>query len=224
VATAKAMLTIDLGSLSYAEAEAVQTARLGEVSTGGEDTLYLVEHPPVITLGRNGGIENLHAGRGFLAERGIELAQSSRGGNITCHFPGQLVAYPVFRIERRPGGLRSFFHDLEEVVLRTLHTFGLEASRHEGRPGVWIDNRKICSIGVAVRRWTTYHGLALNVGRDLSLFNLITLCGLPDAEATSLHRELDDDSVTMQEVKDVLTRQFLAIFTHPAVAAGEAAL
>lgn len=218
------MLTIDLGMISYSEAEAVQTARLGAVATGAEDTLYLLEHPPVITLGRNGGLENLHVGRDLLADRGIELAQSTRGGNITCHFPGQLVAYPVFRIEKRPGGLRRFFHDVEEVVIRTVACFGLGATRQEGRPGVWIENRKICSIGVAVRRWTTYHGLALNVGRDLSLFDLITLCGLPDAEATSLHRELNDDSITMQEVKDVCAREFLAVFAHPPVATGQAAV
>lgn len=210
--------------IPYVEAEAVQTARLGEVRDGAEDTLFLLEHPPVITVGRNGGEENLHVSRDLLAARGIDIAKSTRGGNITCHFPGQLVAYPVFRIDRRPGGLHRFFHDLEEVVIRTAAAFGLATTRQQGRPGVWIDNRKICSIGVAVRRWTSYHGFAFNIARDLSLFNLITLCGLPDAEATSLQRELDDDSITMQEVKNVCTREFHAIFADSPVAARQTAL
>lgn len=218
------MNIIDLGLIRYAEADALQRARLEEVAAGAEETLYLLEHHPVITLGRNGGGENLHVGREWLAAQSIDLVQSSRGGNITCHFPGQLVAYPVFRVAKRPGGLRQMFHDLEEVVISTLGHFGLSAARWEGRPGVWIENRKICSIGMAVRRWTSYHGFALNVGRDLSLFEMITLCGLPDAQATSLHRELGGDSPSMQEVKDVCARQFRAIFADSAVAAGQAAL
>lgn len=214
----------DLGLIRHADAEKLQLQRLEEVAAGAEDTLYLLEHPKVITLGRNGGAENLHAGAAFLEAQGIELVQTTRGGNITCHFPGQLVAYPVFRVARRPGGMRKLFHDLEEVVIRTLGSFGLVASRWEGRPGVWIENRKICSIGIGMRRWTSYHGFALNIGRDLSLFQLITLCGLPDAEATSLHRELDDDSISMQEVKHVCANQFRAVFTHSPVAEGETAL
>ena len=118
------MNIIDLGLIRYAEADALQRARLEEVAAGAEETLYLLEHHPVITLGRNGGGENLHVGREWLAAQSIDLVQSSRGGNITCHFPGQLVAYPVFRVAKRPGGLRQMFHDLEEVVITTLGTSG----------------------------------------------------------------------------------------------------
>lgn len=218
------MKIIDLGLVPYTEADALQRTRLAEVAAGAEETLYLLEHPPVITLGRNGGSENLRVGREWLAAQGIDVVRSSRGGNITCHFPGQLVAYPVFRVDRRPGGLRRMVHDLEEVVIATLARFGLSATRREGRPGVWIENRKLCSIGMAMRRWISYHGFALNVGRDLRLFDTITLCGLPDAQATSLHRELGDDAPTMQEVKDVCARQFRAIFAYSPVAAGQASL
>ena len=214
---------IDLGLVRHAEAEAIQLRRLPLVAEGAEDTLYLLEHPRTITLGRNGGRENLLAGEAALAAQGIELVQTSRGGNITCHYPGQLVAYPVFRVSARPGGLRRFFFDLEEVVIRTLSGFGLEAGRSQGRPGVWVGPRKIASIGIGVRRWTSYHGLSLNVGRDLSLFRLITLCGLPDAEPTSLHRELRDESISMQEIKHVCAREFRTVFAHPAVAAHETA-
>ncbi len=218
------MHIIDLELIRHGEAEAIQMGRLAEVAEGAEDTLYLLEHPKTITLGRNGGRENLLVGENALAAQGVELVQTRRGGNITCHFPGQLVAYPVFRLAGRPGGLRRFFFDLEDVVIRTLGHFGLSAGRWEGRPGVWIGSRKIASIGIGMRRWTSYHGLALNVGRDLSLFRLITLCGLPDAEPTSLHRELHDESISMQEIKDVCAREFRSVFAHPAVAAHQAAL
>ena len=217
------MRILDLGLVSHAQAEAIQLDRLPLVSEGAEDTLYLLEHPKTITFGRNGGRENLLVSDEVLATEGIELVQTRRGGNITCHFPGQLVAYPVFRIASRRGGLRRFFFDLEEVVIRTLAHFGLAAGRSEGRPGVWVGPRKIASIGIGMKRWTSYHGVSLNVGRDLSLFRLITLCGLPDAEPTSLHRELHDESISMQEIKHVCAREFRAVFAHPPVAAHPAA-
>ena len=148
------MHIIDLELIRHGEAEAIQMNRLAEVAEGAEDTLYLLEHPKTITLGRNGGRENLLVGENALAAQGVELVQTRRGGNITCHFPGQLVAYPVFRLAGRPGGLRRFFFDLEDVVIRTLGHFGLSAERWEGRPGVWIGSRKIASIGIGMRRWT----------------------------------------------------------------------
>jgi lipoyl(octanoyl) transferase len=231
---------VDLGLISYHEAEAVQLAALAEVQQGAEEVLYLLEHPKVITLGRQGGGENLHVGREFLVGQGIELAQTLRGGNITCHFPGQLVAYPIFRVEKRPGGIRQFFSDMEEAVIRTCAAFGVLAARRAGFPGVWTGDgasaenagltRKICSMGIGVKRFVTYHGLALNVGPDVSLFDLITLCGIGDAQATSLSAEAARQAarpaqppIDMKEVKDVLAREFRACFAHSALAAGEAA-
>ena len=190
------MNIVDLGVMPYSEALAVQLECHERVRQGEEDTLFLVEHPPVITFGRHGGEENLLLGRAELAARGVEIVKTDRGGNITCHFPGQLVAYPVFRVG----------------------AFGVEAARWEGRPGVWIGNRKLCSLGMCVRHWVSFHGFALNVGNDLSLFSAITLCGLHDAEATSLSRECGDDSLSMQEVKDVCTREFQTLFADPPVA------
>jgi lipoyl(octanoyl) transferase len=216
------MIVRDLGLIPFGEAEALQLQTLDSVLAGGEETLFLLEHPPVVTLGRQGGLENLHASPEFLASQGVELRRISRGGNITCHFPGQLVAYPVFRIERRPGGVRKFFFDLEEVVIRALDGFGVAAARAEGRPGVWVGQGKICSIGVAVRRWVTYHGLALNVGRDLSLFDRITLCGLPDARPTSISLELDKQPgafpPSMDDVKHALRQAFAHVFAPSGVA------
>jgi lipoyl(octanoyl) transferase len=209
---------VDLGLAPYDETVELQLRTLAEVQNGGEETLYLLEHPPVITLGRQGGAENLHVGRKFLEERGITLAQTRRGGNITCHFPGQLVAYPIFRVEKRPGGIRQFFADMEEAVIRTCAAFGVAATRREGFPGVWIEDvRKVCSMGIGVKRFVTYHGLALNVGRDVSLFELITLCGIGDAKATSLEAE-SGRAINMKEVKDVLAGEFRSRFAHSALA------
>lgn len=210
---------IDLGVMPYAEALAVQLGRHERVRQGEDDTLFLVEHPPVITFGRHGGEENMLLSRAELEARGVEIARTDRGGNITCHFPGQLVAYPVFRIGKHTNGLHGFVHTLEEIVIRTAAAFGVAADRWEGRPGVWIGNRKLCSLGMCVRHWVSFHGFALNVGSDLSLFDAITLCGLPDAEATSLSRERGDDSLSMQEVKHVCTREFQTRFADPPVAA-----
>ncbi len=226
------MEIMDLGLVPYRQAQDRQLERHARVLAGqAPDTLFLLEHPPVITLGKGGGLENLHASPDFLASRGIELVPVTRGGNITCHFPGQLVAYPVFRLDRRPGGVRSFFHDMEEVVIRALARVGVAAGRAQGRPGVWTASGKICSMGIAVKRWVTYHGLALNVARDTGLFDLITLCGLADARPASVHGELEARGSApgdrgaaphfpdMQEMKDVLAQEFRAVFEpHPRVA------
>lgn len=211
------MRIVNLNTISYTEALAIQNECLSEVRQGAENTLFLLEHTPVITFGRNGGEEHLHIAPETIRAWGVDVVKSTRGGNITCHFPGQLVAYPIFRIDKRPGGLRQFFYDLEEVAIQTAAFFGVLAHRQEGRPGVWIENRKLCSIGIGVSHWVSYHGFALNVKHDLSLFEQITLCGLPDATATSLERECAQ-TLSMQEVKDVCTRQFQTIFADSTVA------
>jgi len=218
------MNIIDLGLIGYKDAEALQLATLQDVIDGAKgNTLYMLEHPKVITLGRQGGAENLLTDESFLAAQGIELAQTARGGNITCHFPGQLVAYPIWRVEKRPGGMKRFFHDMEEAVINTCARFGVATRRREGHPGVWVDeSRKICSMGIGVRRWVTYHGLALNVGRDVSLFNMITLCGIQGAVPTSLSAEAGHD-ITIEEAKDVFAQEFRKTFADSAVAAGQAA-
>lgn len=211
---------IDLGVIPYAEAEAIQLSRHAEVLAGGREAVYMLEHPKTITFGRQGGRENLHVSEDFLAAQGIALAQSARGGNITCHFPGQLVAYPIIRVDRRPGGIRRFFTDMENAVLATAAHFGVRLWRDPQRPGAWTPPeagaQKICSIGIAVKKWVTYHGLSFNIGRDLSLFDLITLCGLPDAAPTSLSIEAGRD-IPISEVRDVFKQTF-----RKAVQLGEA--
>lgn len=213
------MRIVDLGLIGYRDAEAIQLETLKAVTAGEkENTVYILEHPKVITLGRQGGAENLHVNEGFLQTQAIDLVQTTRGGNITCHFPGQLVAYPIWRVEKRPGGMKAFFHDMEEAVINTCAHFGVQTRRRPGHPGVWVDEaRKICSMGIGVKRWVTYHGLALNVGRDVSLFEMITLCGIQGATPTSLSTEAGHD-IDMKEAKDVFANEFRKAFADSALA------
>ncbi|MGE4553188.1 MAG: lipoyl(octanoyl) transferase LipB [Desulfovibrionaceae bacterium] len=204
------MICEDLGVLGYAEALDIQRARHAEVLAGrAPDTVFLLEHTPVITVGRHGGAENLLMPEAELTRRGVTLARAERGGNATCHFPGQLVAYFVWKLDHRPGGVRRFFHDMEASAIRAAAAFDVAASRRDGYPGVWTvpngetDARKLCSVGAAVKHWVSYHGLALNVGPDLSLFDCITPCGIQGVRMTSLSREAGRE-ISIQEAKDAL--------------------
>lgn len=225
---------IDLGLMAYSQVHELQKKLVLELQnqpaeTQVPNTLLLVEHPPVVTLGRHGGAENLLVSAEMLAARGVELAQTERGGNITCHFPGQLVAYPIARLlpkgsrttadeteaGRAPTGVKDFFNDLERIIIRVLASFDLRGEQVPGRSGVWLGERKICAMGIAVKRWVTYHGLAFNVHDDLSLFELITPCGLPDATVTSLHRELGSEAVGMDAVKTAFLEEFQDYYGLP---------
>lgn len=205
------MRVIDLGLIPYEQASALQDEAVAQVLSGGEERLFLLEHPPTITYGRNGGRENLPLAPEYFEALGVDLVQSSRGGNITCHFPGQMVAYPIIRVDRRAGGLRAFFHNMEEAAIRTLARFDVTAKRAEGRPGVWVNGAKIASIGIGVKHWVTYHGLAMNIGPDLALFTKVSPCGLP-VPATSLAREQGGQGPAMSEVKEAFLREFLCLF------------
>ena len=215
---------IDLGIIPYEEAVAMQEAALEDVCTQGPERVFLLEHPPTVTLGRRAGAEHLLVPEPELARRGVALIRSERGGDITCHYPGQMVAYPIMRIHRRPGGLKRYFHDLEESVIRTLDTFGITAGRVPDRTGVWVDgHRKICSMGVAVRHWVAWHGLSLNVGRDVSLFQTITMCGLADAVPASVQTEAGDFGISVEDVKHAFIRAFGQVFEDSALASGQVA-
>jgi lipoyl(octanoyl) transferase len=214
------MLVIDLGRMGHAEALKVQIIRLERVAQGAEPTLYLVEHEPVVTLGKAGRTDSLRVSPEILAARGVALERTGRGGDVTCHFPGQLVADPLFRLDRRPGGVRRFVHDLEEVVIRTVARFDIEAARSQGRPGVWVGERKIASLGIGVRRWVSYHGFALNITADLGLFDCITPCGLAGVEPTSICRELGRDDISMEEVKHDCLAAFAEVFAPARMVAG----
>lgn len=190
--------------MPYDEALDIQAGAVRDVAGGGAERVLVLEHPSVITLGRNSGAEHLLVSPETLARRGIQLVHAARGGSVTCHFPGQLVIYPILRLNQRSGGLRRLVSDLEEAVIRTLTPYGLPAVRQPGRPGVWIRDRKIASIGLALKHWVTFHGMALNVTRNTSLFDLITPCGLSGVRVTSVHGELGGDEPEMSQVKESL--------------------
>ena len=175
------------------------------------DTLVLTEHEPVYTIGvRPGADQHLVWTKALLEEQGIEVVKTNRGGDITYHGPGQLVGYPVMSLQERRD-LHAYLRDLEEVLIRTVGHFGLEAGRREGKTGIWIEDRKIAAIGVAVKSWTTYHGFALNVDPDLRHFTGIVPCGITEGSVTSLEEECDRPPL-MGQVKSRLILEFWKLF------------
>jgi lipoic acid synthetase len=203
---------VELGLTPYDEALAVQR-RLGTLRAEGRvgDLLLLLEHPPVITLGRGGNPAHVLASRATLASRRIELFNVERGGDVTYHGPGQLVGYPILDLAERGRDLHAYLHRLEEVLIETLAAFGLEAGRLTGRTGVWVRSGKIASIGIHVSRWVTRHGFSLNVDLDLGPFELIVPCGIVGARATSMAEQLASP-VKVDRVVRVMSRRFEASF------------
>lgn len=180
--------------MTYAEALELQRALAHRRIDGGvdRDLLLLVEHNPVITRGRGSKGSSLPPPQAALAARGVELFEVERGGDVTFHGPGQLVGYPIFNLAEHQQDLHWFLRRLETALMTALAELGVTADRNEGFTGVWTHNRKIASIGIHVKQWVTWHGFALNVTTDLSYFDLIVPCGIPDVEMTSVQRELGE--------------------------------
>jgi len=180
-----------LGRLRYREAEALQARVRDALRAGeGEEHLLLLEHPHVYTLGRNAAAADLVLGPAARAARGIEVAETDRGGQVTYHGPGQLVGYPIVDLDPDRRDVRRYVRDLQETIVRTLADFGVAAGVREGQEavGVWAGEEKIASIGVHLKRWVTTHGFALNVTTDLSYFDGIVACGMPQVRLTSIER------------------------------------
>jgi len=176
----------DLGRLDYGRALELQRERVGERKLGLiPDQFLIVEHPHVITLGRNGRLAHLLAGEEVLRRAGISFFPTDRGGDLTYHGPGQVVGYPILDLRAWKPDVVAYVRALEQVLIDALAEFGLQAGRVPGRTGVWIDGGKIAAIGVHISRWVTSHGFALNVTTDLSYFNYIVPCGLT-APVTSM--------------------------------------
>jgi lipoyl(octanoyl) transferase len=213
----------DLGLRPYGQALAIQR-ELRRRRLGGEltdDVLLLVEHPPVITLGRGTRASSLPLAPAELERRGVEVFEVERGGDVTLHAPGQLVGYPILDLRYHREDLHWYLRSLEDVLIQALGATGLEADRNPGRTGVWTAGRKIASIGVHVKQWVTLHGFALNVTTDLDLFDLIVPCGLPQVVMTSVAAELlrEGDSTLMPAVRDRVVEAFCDIFGLSLVAA-----
>jgi lipoate-protein ligase B len=188
------LAVVGLGRMAYGEALALQRdlAQRRIDRTLDHDLLLLVEHPPVITLGRGSRAEHLVAPREFLDAKGVEVFEVERGGDITLHGPGQLVGYPIYDLTEHRQDLHWFLRALEDCLILALAEFGVPGERRVGYTGVWTTGRKIASIGIHVKQWVTWHGFALNVMTDLPLFDLIVPCGIPDVTMTSIQRELGE--------------------------------
>lgn len=206
--------TLDWGTVSYLDAWQRQIERLtARQQNQTIDALILVEHPPVFTLGvRKGAGAHLIWSPEKLQQLGIELVQSNRGGDITYHGPGQIVGYPIVSLAHWRD-LHAYLRLLEQSLINTLDCFGLAASRRPGKTGIWLSDRKIAAIGVAVKQWVTCHGFALNANNDLDPFQGIVPCGITDGTVTSMRKELGI-TVDLAEVKAILALEFWKLFTE----------
>src|SRR5690606_12303858 len=231
----------DLGQIEYGEAWEIQESYLKEgldikaerhnrdAGTLNEQAaiphrLLLCTHPHVYTLGKSGAMENLLINNQHMKDLGVTFYKTNRGGDITYHGPGQMVAYPILALEHFFTDLGKYMRFLEETIILTLADYGIESGRLEGSTGVWLDAdkpgkaRKICAMGVRCSRWITIHGLALNVNSDLSFFNHIVPCGIVDKGVTSMQQELGRH-IDEEEVKSSFIRHFAAVFAADIVPA-----
>ena len=224
----RGLLVEHLGYVPYAEALELQRglARARIAGTLDRDALLLLEHEPVITLGRSSKARHLLASPELLRARGVQVFEVERGGDVTFHGPGQLVGYPIVDLKEHRKDLHWYLRQVEQALIDALATFGIAAERNAGYTGVWTQGgaRKIASIGVHARDWVTWHGFALNVSTDLSYFDLIVPCGIQEVTMTSVQRELGARGPTGQEVANAVSAAFAAVFDLAPVDAGGAAL
>ena len=201
-----------LGQVEYGEAYNIQKKLWSQKLNGQTaDAMLLLSHPPTVTIGKSGNLDNLLLAREGLAREGISLFFTDRGGDITYHGPGQLVVYPVIDLRNRGKDVHRYIHDLQEVLIRTLADLTIEARRDGKYVGVWVGNDKIAAIGVRIGRWVTTHGLALNVNTDLEHFSYINPCGILERGVTSISRVLSRN-VPMDAVVSGLVRHFSEVF------------
>ena len=209
------------GRVSFDAALLLQRAAAARVRAGGREMLFLLEHEPVITVGRNASRRDLLVTESFLSSQGVALRDADRGGKLTYHGPGQLVVYPILNLAPDRKDVRRYVHDLEEVLIRTATDFGVRASRSDlpGRwSSVWAGNDKLAAIGVHLSRWVTTHGAALNVSPDLARFSLIVPCGITDGGVTSLERLLSGNPApSLPEVAQRFVAHFEGVFDRSPV-------
>jgi lipoate-protein ligase B len=218
--------TVPLGQLGYLEALELQRSLARDRISGAipQDLLLLVEHSPVVTLGRSSKQKHLVASPEFLQNKGVELFEVERGGDVTFHGPGQLVGYPIIDLKRHRQDLHWYLRKIEEALTNALADYGIPGERNTAYTGVWTRGKKIASIGVHVRDWVTWHGFALNVTTDLSYFDLIIPCGIDGVVMTSIARELGLEEISMQDVRDRVTAKFAEAFDLTAVITSRATL
>jgi len=220
---------VQLGEIKYQDAWDLQ-CRLHQARLDGSvgDHLLLLNHPHTLTVGTRGGSPdrwaNLHAERAVLKNRGVDLVESDRGGDITWHGPGQLVVYPIMHLEPYGQDVGHYVRMLEAMVLRTLEALGIKAQRSGGYPGVWIGEEKISAVGARIKRWVTMHGVSINIRGPLEGFDWILPCGLEGKGVTSIERQLPsaapDDAAILSLVSDAAS----AVFDREVVVSGSASL
>ena len=218
--------TVPLGRVPYGEALELQRSIARDRISGAisQDVLLLMEHPPVVTLGRSTKEKNLMASPEFLQSRGVELFEVERGGDVTFHGPGQLVGYPIIDLKRHRQDLHWYLRSIEQALIDSLADYGIPGERNTSYTGVWTRGKKIASIGVHARDWVTWHGFALNVTTELSYFNLIVPCGIDGVVMTSIARELGVEEVSARDVTERVTAKFADAFDLTAVVTSRAAL
>lgn len=213
-----ALLTTDLGLISWSDAYALQQRVVAARKAGEIDDVFLLcEHSHVITLGRNANRANLLASEHVLRQKGVELQSTNRGGDITYHGPGQIVGYPIVNLSGIKRDVAWYVRALEEAMIRATADFGVNAFRVPGKTGIWVkagtSEEKLAAIGVHISRWVTSHGFAFNVSTDLRYFDLIIPCGISDRKATSLEKLLSR-RVPLEEVKPRLIRHLADLFSR----------
>jgi len=212
----KVCFALNLGLIDYREAWGLQqklvAARVDKRLD--RDVFLFLEHPGVFTLGRRGGLNNLLVSEEFLQKAGMPVVQIERGGFITYHGPGQIVVYPIINLHTRRIGVRDFVAAMEEAMIRTAAAWSIAAERNPVNSGIWVGNNKMGSIGIALRKGVSFHGLALNVNLDLTPFSWIQPCGLQGVGMTSMARELDRQ-LPMTGVRDALQNQLAAVLGMP---------
>ena len=202
----------EMGIVPYEEAHELQHLLMNAKKNGvKEDYLITLEHPHTYTIGSSGSEDNLLVNSEYLKTRGIALQHIGRGGDITYHGPGQLVAYPILDLNHFQKDLHKYLRDLEEVLMLTVKQFGITAERKNGLTGIWVNDEKLASIGIRMSKWITMHGSALNVATDLSLFDNIIPCGIRDKKVTSMSKILGY-AIDIEDVTPVYVNSFSNLF------------
>ena len=204
----------DLGLIDYKEAWDLQKSiHQLRAENKIDDVLFLLEHPHTYTLGKIADKNNLVGDDKYLSDNKISVYDIDRGGDITYHGPGQIVGYPIISLTNWKQDTHKYLRALEEVIISTCADYGLRGNRVDKYTGVWLDERKICAIGIKVSRWITMHGFAFNINTDLKLFNGIIPCGISDKEVTSLKKELGKE-ISLNDVKEKIIHHFGEIFNY----------
>ena len=209
----KALDIQDLGLVSYRDALKLQMQLLDQRQRGlVADTILILEHPSVITLGARQSANKLLVEESELAKKNIELVAIRRGGGATAHNPGQLVFYPIIDLKSAKIGVSEYIRLLENIGIELLNRFGLQSRSRKGFPGLWVEDKKIASIGVKIQKWVTFHGMAININNDLTIFDMIIPCGLNDVVMTSVFVETGKN-IEMAEAKEELKKLMVKYFS-----------